>query len=431
MEEAYVFVVFGGTGDLAKRKLAPAFSDLLERAVISPDSVLIGIARGEFDNISYKKMLLDAAKTEKEKKNLTKLDIRYHKADTSKESSLSDLASLIPRGSKIVFYLATSSHLFASITKEIKAQGLDKNALILFEKPFGNSLKEAQELEAGIAQVFDQQAIYRIDHYVAKETVQNISTLKFSNIFFEYLLNKDFVESIEISLNEDLGVGERIGYYNETGAIKDMMQNHMLQVLSLLLMDAPERSSFHEEKLKVLKSIAFKDLERNKLGQYASYAVEARKKSIVESKTETFARLHFTSNTERWQGVDFILQTGKKLDKKEGKVTINFKKNDLENRNKITVHIYPTQDLRIFFNTRNPNTGKAEQAVFDFCHECVFGPNTVDEYAVLLEEALKGNHMLFPSSEEVIESWRIVEEIDKSKVPFIFYEDGVNPNFIR
>ena len=429
MADDFIFIVFGGTGDLAKRKLAPAFASLLDKKEISSKSILVGIARGDFSDSAYKKLIVDSSKSDKDKKILSKLDIRFFKGDASDPSSLSNLSTYLEnlpvKNTKKIFYLATSFNLFTPIVSELKRQGLNSSSSIIFEKPFGSSGKSAKEIESFLSTAFKPEQIFRIDHYLAKETVQNIGTLKFSNIFFEPLLNKKFVESIEVIVKEDLGVGERLGYYNDSGAIKDMIQNHLVQVLSLVMMDRPEKS-FHEKKISVLRSLSFDTSKPNVIGQYESYMKEAKAKGIPVSKTETFARLFFKSSSERWVGTEFILQTGKKLDKKEGKIIINFKQN-----NKIVIDIYPTQDVHIYFNTRSPESEKLEQAMFDFCHDCKFGPNTVDEYAVLISEATKGNHSLFPSSSEILESWRIIEQIDKSKIKFVSYKDGEKAGNIK
>lgn len=432
MDKDFVFVVFGGTGDLAKRKLAPAFANLLSNNSISDKSVLIGVARGDFTDSSYKKMLIDSTKKDKDKAALKKLNVKFFRGDASKPENLAGLSRFIHSNSPIksekIFYLATSFKLFIPIVKELKNQSLNLNSKIIFEKPFGNSSNAAKEIESFMAQSFKKDRIYRIDHYLGKETVQNIKNLKFQNVFFEPILNKRFVESIEVIAHEDMGVGERLGYYHESGAIKDMVQNHLLQVLSLVLMDRPT-NSFHEKKIQALKSLSFDESQKNIIGHYVGYRDEVEKNNLPHLKTETFARLFFKSNAERWQGTKLILQTGKLLHKKEGKIIINFKSKNHE-KNKIIINIFPTQDVHIQFNTRVPGSEKLDKAVFDFCHECKFGPNTIDEYAVLLEEAIKGNTNLFPSSAEILESWRIIEEINRNKIKFVQYPQQSNPEEI-
>jgi glucose-6-phosphate 1-dehydrogenase len=437
MNERIIFVVFGGTGDLAKRKLAPAIASALESRVLGEGSVLVGISRRDFTDESYEQFLSDSLKTDKQKNNLALLDIRFFRGDASEPNSLNGLSDFIESirkpGMRIIFYLATSFHLFSPIVEHLKKQGLNRNAIILFEKPFGESLESAKSIESDIANAFKQEDIYRVDHYLAKETVKNISALKFQNIFFEEILNNKHVESIEIIINEDMPVGDRIEYYNKSGAIKDMIQNHLLQVLALILMENPSRSSFQEEKLRALRKLQFKEHKMNILGQHHSYILDAGKKNISLDKiekTETFARLYFECHNERWKGVNLILQTGKSLHKKEGTIIINFKKKGHEERNQIIIDIYPTQDIRILFNTRNPNADKVEQANFEFCHECAFGPNSVDEYATLIEEAIMGNHIMFPNSAEILESWRLVSSINRKHIPFIVYPDGIHPDKI-
>lgn len=373
-----MFVVFGGTGDLAKRKLAPAFADLVHREVIGLNSTLIGIARGGFNDKSYKDLLIQSSDKE-DHDNLSKLNIKFFQGDASNPSSLDNLSQLVhsinKNKSRIIFYLATSFKLFSPILEEIKKQELNKNSIIIFEKPFGESYKSAEELEEELSLVFEQENIFRIDHYLAKHGVKEISLLKFDV--------RD-IESIKIIADESLGVGERLNYYNHSGAINDMIQNHLLQLLAL----------FGKNKYSFLKSLSFNKNKNNLLGEYSSYKSELKNKGLDYAKTETFARIHLSSSLPEWKNVDFILQTGKNLDNKQTKIVISFK-------------------------------SKNSPIVLDITK------SYHDEYSVLIESVIKNKRDMFPSTEEIFESWRIVEQIDKSSIPFVIYKDGINSENIK
>ncbi|MBI2631884.1 glucose-6-phosphate dehydrogenase [Candidatus Pacearchaeota archaeon] len=444
-------VVFGGTGDLMKRKLAPAFASLLKKKIISKDSTIIGIARGDFNDESYKNLFAESAKSQEDRENIKQLKIKFFRGDATNQKSLANLSDFIfstepKEGRNRIFYLSTSFKLFPSIIEQLKTQALyeQKNnyfTRIVFEKPFGVNLASSDELERSIHETFSEEQIFRIDHYLAKETVKNISILKYTNPIFNYLLRKEVVESINIIVDEDLGVGNRIAYYNETGAIKDMIQSHLLQVLSLLLMENPSElkaEKIHDEKVKVLKSIEILPAENNLLGQYKSYIKESSLLGTKESKTETFASIVLECNNERWKGVKIVLRTGKMLKSKFGQIIINFrqipdklKENSLDiKNNKLIIDIYPKQDIKLILNTRKPATqNEIEEISLDFCHESFFGPNTTDEYATLLADIIAGDKTLFTRSDELRESWKVIEKIEriKDKIPFLIYPDGTDP----
>ncbi len=442
------FVLFGGTGDLVKRKLVPAIARLVHEGKIRDDSTIIGISRKHWTDEEYKKFLVDSVLSESEKKYIKNLDIKFFQGDFS-SGGLNGLKKLIDKYEKKecnrIYYLATSFKFFPSIINELKKQDLDKKkdgfTRIVFEKPFGKDLKSSEELDRKIHRVFKEKNVFRLDHYLAKETVQNLNVLKFTNPILYSTFSNEYVDSIEIIVDEDFGVGERIFYYNDTGAMKDMVQSHLLQILALILMEEPEsliNEKIHDEKIKVLKNLEVLDSKYNLFGQYESYVDEAKKAGAVGKKTETFAKIVLNCKMKRWDGVNLVLRTGKKLRRKYGQIRINFKplsenvsKNfiGIEN-NKIIINIYPKQDVVILMNTNTPEQNTEVKPVkFEFCRECEFGPNTTNEYAILLNEIILGNKMLFTRSDEIRESWKIVEKIEKirEKIKFVRYKDGREP----
>jgi len=443
-KEAFSFVLFGATGDLVKRKIVPALADLVKSGILNKKTPIIGVSRRSLSDSDYKKFLVESLKDKKKRRLVEKLNIKYYSADFSKKGGLKDFEKVMEsaeekKACNRIFYLATSFRFFPDIVSELKSCCVikKKNCFnrIVFEKPFGNDLKSATKLNSSLNKVFPEKDIYRIDHYLAKETVQNLNVLKFTNPILYSTLNNKFVESIEVIIDENFGVGKRMEFYNETGAIKDMIQSHHLQVLSMVLMSRPNSFSpekIHDEKVKVLKKIVPLSPRNHLIGQYRSYSGEAKKYGIKKSRTETFAKVALNCKTPEWDGVKIYLRTGKKLKKKFGQIRINFKPSDSGNRvenNRIIINIYPKQDVFIELNTKNPFSSSIERVDFEFCRECLFGPNTPDEYSTLIAEVVKGDKTLFTRDDEIRESWRIVDKLEsmKGKMRFKKYKDYSDP----
>ena len=345
-----------------------------------------------------------------------------------------------------MFYLATSYTLFPQIVQALHKHTLDKQkdgwTRIVFEKPFGYDLASSDALDISIHKVFSEENIFRIDHYLAKETVQNLNVLKFTNPVFDNLLHKALVAHITITVDESLGVGNRLGYYAEAGALKDMLQNHLLQMTALLLMERPSSlavSAFHDAKVQALEHLHIASADQHLLGQYTSYRDECKQAKIPYTKTETFAKIVLTCTLPRWKGVPIILRTGKKLLKKYGQLIVHFKPlssspfpEQTLAENQLIIDVYPEQDIKLRLNTRNPTTGLLAPINLLFSPKSHFGPNTSDEYATLLGDVLRGEHLLFTRFDEVQAAWKIVEQIEQMriKIPFVLYADGTDPEKI-
>lgn len=455
MNHAHVtFVVFGGTGDLTKKKLAPAFAQLLQDNVLTKDSVIVGVARGEFTHDSYKAMLLESAKTNEEKEAIKRASVLYLKADSSQKGSLKELSQLLKTveqesGHQRIFYLATSFTLFPSIVDNLVLEKLNKHAhgsKIVFEKPFGSDLNSAKKIEAKMHTAFDEDQMYRIDHYLGKETIQNIVLLKYANPFIESLLTNKFVSKIEIVADEKADVGNRLGYYNGVGAIKDMIQSHLLQVAALVLMKSPKHinaESIRDAKVAVLKKLRLASPSEQLIGTYSSFADELKQQQLPDHKTETFARLTFYCNNSQWRGVPIAIQSGKKLNKKYGQVVVHFsnihaidKSHGLENvhHNKLVIDIHPTEDIKLYMNMRRRASSKnLDYLPLDFCGECHYGPNTTDGYKRLLGDVILGDKTLFTRTDEVLASWKAISPIKKmrSQIKHVIYPDNVSPEDIK
>ncbi len=431
-KEALTFIIFGGTGDLAKRKLAPAFSELIHEGVVKKGSTLIGISREDLSDEDYKHFLIKSVKDVKEKHHLEEINIKHLKIDFSKSKNIEQLSEALPsceiEGCNRVYYLATSYKLFPKILEGLKKFKLiskkDIFNRIVFEKPFGENLKSNDALEKKIHKIVDEKNVFRIDHYLGKESVQNIIALKFGSKGFQHLIDNEHIEQINVIIDETLGVGNRLSYYNDFGAIKDMIQNHLLQLLALLLMDKPKElisEKIHDEKVKILKEISFSNVENSLLGQYKSYKEELKERKLKRKKTETFAKIELNCNNEKYKGVKIFLRTGKKLPHRYGKIIIDFK----NPQNKIIINLQPNEDIEIIIDDKKLDK-------IDLCPDCKFSPNSRDAYEVLLKEIINDKKNLFVRRDEIHEAWRIVDEIirKKKEIPFVIYEDCSNPEKI-
>lgn len=434
------FVAFGGTGDLSKRKLVLAFSRLIKSKLISKNSCFIGIGRSAFNDKSYKKMLVDFQSNKTNKDSVEKLNLKYFQGDVS--AGLNGFDKVIKdakqgQKSDVIFYLATSFNLFGKISAELKRLDLHCGkkgctTKIVFEKPFGFDLESNISFEKEIHNVFHESQIFRIDHYLGKETVSNLNTLKFENPVFEAILCNKHVEKIEIIVDENLKMGKRINYYNGVGATKDMIQSHLLQVLSLLLMNRPKTitaGEIHKEKIKVLKSLKLKSAKHQLLGQYRSYASELNEFGLQNTNTDTFVKMKLKSSLKKWKGVDISLRTGKALPEKFGRILVTFKheSNMGCKANELEINIQPVQDVNLVVNVGRDSI--CESVKLNFCHSCRFGPNSSDGYEIMIGEIIKGDQTIFTSVEENKASWKILKSFDsiKDKIKFVIYEDGTNP----
>jgi len=329
-----------------------------------------------------------------------------------------------------IYYLATSFTFMPMIAKQLKKYKLhthkDKFRRVVFEKPFGTDLSTSKKLNTTIQKIFDEESIYRIDHYLGKETVQNILTLRLGNPLFEGVWSSEFIEKINIVAEEDSNVGKRIGYYDNAGAIKDMVQSHLLQVASLVLMDAPEKydaTNIHDEKVKVLKKLRLASTKDLTIGQYRSYGGEVKAAGLKKSATETYVDVKLRCNSRRWKGTDIVLTTGKMLGNRRAYIEIIFKKNPCKHHcklykiktNKLTIDIQPTQDIAFDFNHYVLAADVFKAVTMEFCHSCEFTGNSIAAYDTLLAECIAGDKTLFTRFDELQESWKITDALVSAK----------------
>jgi glucose-6-phosphate 1-dehydrogenase len=449
-------VIFGASGDLTARKLIPALYHLFKEKQMPPAFRVVGFARREKNDASWRQELRSALDQFSRTKPVDEKvwhafaeNLSYCVGDLTDDAAYKKLEELLtafgsgPLRENLLFYLAISPSQFGEVVEQIhRARLLNKESSawqrIVVEKPFGHDLASAHALNRELTRYAHEQQVFRIDHYLGKETVQNILMFRFSNSIFERLWNRESVDHVQITVSEKIGVGERGGYYEEAGALRDMVQNHMLQVLSLIAMEPPvslEAEAVRDEKVKLLKSIraltsddVAKQIVR---GQYFAGSVggEVRPGYRQETKVnpnsnvETFAALKLFIDNWRWSGVPFYLRTGKNLPMSASEVRIQFRptpnvlfaaKCGNLDANALTLRLQPNEGISLRFNGKVPGMSLGVRPVrMHFSYDSEFGAYTPEAYERLLLEAIAGDATLFIRRDEVETAWQIVDSIRK------------------
>ncbi len=462
--EPNIFVIFGSTGDLTYRKLMPALYNLHIQNLLPKDFSVICIGRRDFSNEDYKENVkkslnkfsgntFDEGKWEKFSLifNYLKLDFVNDKTYGSLKNSIDILCDKYKYQENIMYYMAVAPEYFSVIAENLNKNGLvckEKGIKrIIIEKPFGENLKSARELNEKITEIFTEKEIYRIDHYLGKEMIQNIMAIRFANPILESIWNNRYIDNIQITSNESLGVLTRGRYYEKSGALKDMLQNHMLQLLTLIAMEPPtslDTESIRDEKVKVLRAIPKVDEEFVKNNIVRAQYLEDKGKTLKayrdeenvskDSNVETFVALKCFINNYRWTGVPFYIRTGKRLSKKITEVVIEFKnapfvlynnENNIQ-PNLLVIRIHP--DERIFLNLNVKKQGNENEIIpiqMDFCQNC-HSIVSAEAYEKLMYDAIRGDSTLFTRWDETEFSWKFVEKIsdvwNKKDIPLHTYE---------
>ncbi len=440
-----LFILLGAAGDLARKKLFPALYHLVSTGQI-PQLHILGAA---FENVTAAHILQTSRPFMHNVDELIYDEFvtrfSYYPLADGPESlkkiaaiaqELADRFGLVNR----VVYCATPARTFGDLTQQLVNQkiiwrensGTKQWCRVIFEKPFGEDLKSAHELNSHLAQLLSEQQIYRVDHYLGKDIIGTISLLRFTNRIFEPLWNADHVAWVEIVLSETVGAGHRTAYYDAYGALKDMVQNHMLQILALIAMEMPrklEGADIQNQKAAVLSQVTCVD---GILGQYEGYLNTAGIKE--NSITPTFAALKLMIDTKRWQGVPFYLKTGKTLNKHETKIILHFKKVDcLLSRqcpspsDTLIIQIYPEPGFGLMVNVKKPGLDLEVEPVFmDFCYEQHFGAHALSGYEAVLLEVLRGDRSISVRFDEIEYAWAIVDSIINASFPVYSYKQGSN-----
>ncbi|MCB9104243.1 MAG: glucose-6-phosphate dehydrogenase [Anaerolineales bacterium] len=460
-----VVVIFGASGDLTRRKLMPSLFSLVCEKLLPDQFSVVGVARTEMDNDGFRQKINEGIDSHGRLKpkvcdrwaDFAK-NIYYHQGEYDDAATYDGLCNLLGQidqevggGCNILFYLSTPPMLYAPIIRQLGQAGLAVEPeghwrRIIIEKPFGHDLASATELNHDVHHVFHEEQVYRIDHYLGKETVQNLLVFRFANAIFEPLWNRNYIDHVQITVSEEVGLGSRAGYYDTAGVLRDMFQNHLLQLLTLTAMEPPAEfnaTTLRDEKVKVLKAVQRIEPEGvgefTVRGQYRTYRDE--KGVAFNTNTATFAAAKMYINNWRWRNVPFFLRSGKALAGKVTEIAVQFRHvphlmfplapGEGLPANRLGLCLQPNEGILLHFETKLPGAGMRTRSVdMSYLYEQDFGTNSLpDAYERLLLDALHGDASLFTRSDEIELAWRLIDPIidgwdSEHAPPLAFYESG-------
>ena len=452
--KSMIMVIFGASGDLTKRKLLPALYLLHKNGKLPVSFAILGVGRTPYNDESYQEFLHEQLSIFVKPAELDSLavesfinKIHYQEMNPDDEKDyivLQERLSYLDRGidnpGNYLFYLATPPVLYSVIPGHLQSVGLNKGGIkrIIVEKPFGYDLESAQQLNALYTSIFNEDQIFRIDHFLGKETVQNILALRFANGIFEPLWNRNYIDHIEITAVENLGIEQRGSFYDNTGALRDMVQNHLAQLLALCAMEPPvafDADSFRNEVVKVYQSL--KPLTKEEIrthvvrGQYVTAHIgdqeikgyREEKNVNPQSHTETFVSMRMFISNWRWDGVPFYIRTGKQMPTKVSEIVVHFKPTphqmfncaqECPKPNQLIIRLQPNEGVVLTFGLKVPGSGfEVKQVQMDFTYDKLGGLPTGDAYAKLLEDCILGESTLFTRTDAIEASWKYFDPIIK------------------
>jgi len=448
-------IIFGVTGDLSRKKLMPAVYDLANRGLLPPGFALVGFARRDWDTQDFEQVVYDAVKQyartpfDEDVWRQLAQGIRFVQGEFDDDAAFAQLKETVEeldanRGTmgNHAFYLSIPPKSFPQVTEQLRRSGLAEQRdgqwrRVVIEKPFGSDLRTARELNDVVESVFPPDSVFRIDHYLGKETVQNILALRFANQLYEPLWNANYVDHVQITMAEDIGVGGRAGYYDGIGAARDVIQNHLLQLLALTAMEEPvsfDAADLRAEKEKVLSAVRLpRDIgAATARGQYSGgWQGGERVLGFLEedgmdpaSRTETYAAMRLDIGTRRWAGVPFYLRAGKRLGRRVTEVAVVFKRAPQQlfaesqtsalGQNALVIRVQPDEGVTIRFGSKVPGAGmQVRDVTMDFGYGHAFTEASPEAYERLILDVLLGDPPLFPRQREVELSWMILDPIER------------------
>ncbi len=449
-----VVVIFGASGDLAHKELIPSLFALHCNKLMPEQCAVIGFSRTEYSHDGFRKEMFEVVKKDsicgedewnEFAKNLFYIPGNFND-DPSKsygklKKKIEELQKDLDLPDNILFHLSTAPSFYSTIVEKLGESGLAKSdggwRRVIIEKPFGTDEKSARELDKEIHKVFDEKQIFRIDHFLGKETVQNMVVFRFANPGFEPIWNRNYIDNIQITVAEDIGIGSRAGFYEKTGIVRDMIQNHLFELLCMTAIDPPvnyDGESLRSETLKVLNSICKINIDEDVvLGQYDSGKVHGKqvnayreeKNVAKKSTTPTYAAIRLTLDNWRWAGVPVYLRTGKRMKEKLSEITIKFKPTphlmfpinveDEKKHNLLTFRLQPNEGIIYTFTAKQPGAElKLRPVNLNFRYDRAFGiKEPPSSYQWLIRDAMQGDQTLFPHAEWIYKSWQIVDPIIK------------------
>jgi glucose-6-phosphate 1-dehydrogenase len=439
---AHTFVIFGASGDLTSRKLVPALYQLARKNRLPADTRVVGFSRTPYTHEAWRKELAEpvakfaGADFKQDVWDKFAERIFYHAGDIEQPDDFDKLATFLddlekdPESTRI-YYLATAPRFYEPAIEQLGRSGLAKENTcrrrVIIEKPFGTDLASAEKLNKVVHSVFNERQVYRIDHYLGKETVQNLLVLRFANTIFEPIWNRNYIDNVQITVAEEVDVGTRAGYYDQAGVVRDMLRNHLLQLLMVTAMESPvryEADAIRDEKVKVLRGIrplegqqVFQDTVR---GQYRGYL--QHKGVAANSRTATFAAIKLYIDNWRWHDVPFYLRSGKVMSCRTTQIVVQFREppfmlfpdgpRSAAESNRLVIQVQPAEGIQLHFETKVPDAGmKLRQTDLEFSYQREFHGAIPEAYERLLLDALEGDASLFARADEVEAAWSICDPI--------------------
>lgn len=450
-----IIFIFGGSGDLTNRKLIPALYNLYIDNYLPEKFVVIGVGRTRFSSDDeYRNKLLEGVQQFSRRKEQIAdkwpgfaASISYHELDLTIDSTYDDINSWVLNkaaewGEKpnLIFYLSVAPQLAPGIAQKLASKKLcedEATTRIVFEKPFGHDLQSAAELNQLLSAIFSEEQIYRIDHYLGKETVQNILAFRFANALFEPIWHKNYIDHVQITVAETVGIEDRGGYYEQAGALRDMVQNHILQLLCMIAMEPPVSFDANEirnkkvDVLRAMRKITTEEVHEHAVrGQYSAGwikgsevpAYRQEKNVAQQSPVETFAAVKFYVDNWRWENVPFYVRTGKSMHEKTTLITVQFKESphysfpaaaaETWRANRLVFSIQPQMDIRIRFQAKKPGPEMVLNPVdMIFNYAEAYDGQEPEAYETLLEDVIEGNPTLFMRADQVEAAWKVIEPI--------------------